>query len=232
MKKVIGLVLISMSLNVWATNKASEPVKTDENNVMARLTEQILNTINKSAIDLNINGISIDSQAAEGKQVRMDDVQLSGMVSFSGNWEVDLVEADENKDSSQMQKVYPKLIIDSNNLHLAIDAKMQGDTQTIALRFFSHFDKTKQLWVPRPLTFKASNQMNKDLLTIRLFSLQMDKKLNKQNPNQSDINGICVSEKLLLDLATGKSKVQPVDCKFSGTMTDKGYKLNFRYANK
>ena len=231
MKKLIGFALLSLSLNSWAAPREMKASKAEENAMMARLTEQIFSSIDQSSIDLNINGISYDSAAAEGKQVRMDDVQLNGMISFAANWQADLIEPDADADQ-QMQKVYPKLVIDANKLKLAVDLKMLANSETIQLKFFSHYDSKAKAWVARPLTLKASNQMNKDLLTIRLHSLNDERKVNAQNPNQQDISGTCVSDKVLLDMTTGKNKTVQVDCRFSGIMTDKGYKFQFRYANK
>ena len=100
------------------------------------------------------------------------------------------------------------------------------------MSFFSNYDAAKQLWIARPLTVKVTNHMNKELLTIRLFSLSAKKVANPKHPGLDDITGTCQSDKILLDLTTGRNKQVPVDCSFSGTVSEKGYKIQFKYANK
>lgn len=226
---IIGSLLLSLSS--WA-QKAPALTEKEENKVMTRVMEQILNSIDQSAIDLNINGISVDTK--DETPLQMDDVRLNGMVSFAGNWQVDLVEVkDQSEKSLQMKKVYPKLHGDAKNLKLAVDLKMVPNLMTLEAKFFSHHDRTKKQWIARPLTIKISNQMNKELLTIRLYSLKAEKKVSTKNPDVEVISGTCQSDKILLDLTTGQNRQVPVDCTFSGTLSKtEGHKLQFRYANK
>ncbi len=229
MKKTIGLVLVSLSLNAWAAQAGQKASNPEENRIMARLTEQLFSKIDKASIDIDIGGISIDSSLPKGQQVKNEAVRASGIVSFMDNLQVDLMEPSEDADA-QMQKVYPKLVVGTKGQHVDFSFIMKPNGETLLVRFFA-FNREKK-WGPSSLTLKASNQMNKDLLTINLHSLTAERKIISQNPIQHEISGTCVSDKSLLDMTTGKVKTVQVDCKFSGTMTEKGYKLNFRYANK
>ncbi|HEX7675325.1 MAG TPA: hypothetical protein VF412_14210 [Bdellovibrio sp.] len=130
-----------------------------------------------------------------------------------------------------MEKITPKLSADAKDLKLAVDVKMLPASVSIDARFFSSYDKKAKKWIPRPLTLKVTNQMKMALMTIRLHSLKATKKANAKDPNIQDISGSCESDKILLDLTTGQNKLVPVDCQFSGTMSDQGYKIQFKYAN-
>lgn len=228
MKLTFLLFFLTISPFAFSASGASQP---EENKVMEQLVEQIFNTIDRSAIDFNVNGISFDSEGGKSK-VTTEDIQMSGMVSFAGNWEVDVINTKSSEQESKSQKVFPKLQADAKNLKLAVDIKVVPNLATLQVRFFSHYDKNAGKWITRPLTVKVANQMNKELLTIRLFSLQALRQVNAQNPLLSEISGTCESDKILLDLTTGKNRQVPVDCKFSGVMTDKGYKVRFQYMNK
>jgi hypothetical protein len=228
MKLTSLLFLLSISPLAYSAAESSQP---EENKVMEQLVEQILNTIDQSAIDFNVNGITFDSEGGKSK-VTTEDIQMNGIVSFAGNWEVDLINTKSSEKDSKTQKVFPKIQADAKNLKIAVDIKVLPNSANLQVRFFSHFDKSAGKWIARPLTVKVANQMNKELLTIRLFSLQALRRVSSQNPSQSEISGTCESDKILLDLSTGKNRQVPVDCKFSGVMTDKGHKIRFQYMNK
>ncbi|MDG0817223.1 hypothetical protein [Bdellovibrio svalbardensis] len=224
MRKIILGLLLTSTVAVADTKSNSE------NAVMTQMLEQVLNSVEQSAVDLNIDGISIDSEA---KQVTTDSVRLSGMISFGSDWQVELVPpSSDEKANDSLKKINPKLLADAKDLKLAVDLKMLANSVTIDARFFSRYDSKAKKWIARPLTLKVANQMNMALMTIRMHSLKAVKKANDKNPNIQDISGTCESDKILLDLTTGQNKQVPVDCRFSGTMTEKGYKIHFKYANQ
>ncbi len=223
-KIILGLLLTSSVAMAAETNSSSDNV------VMTQFLEQVLNSVEQSAVDLNIDGMTIDSEAKE--PVKTDSVRLSGMISFGSDWQVDLTSPTPGeKESSSLKKINPKLLADAKDLKLAVDLKMLPASVTIDAKFFSRYDSKAKKWIPRPLTLKVANQMNMALMTIRIHSLKALKKTNDKNPNIQDVSGSCESDKILLDLTTGQNKQVPVDCQFSGTMTEKGYKIHFKYAN-
>lgn len=228
MKLTLMLFLLSISPLAFSAPALSQP---EENKAMEHLVEQIFNTIDRSSIDFNINGITFESEGEKSK-VTTEDIQLTGMVSFAGNWEVDVITPKDAEPESKNQKIFPKIQADAKNLKIAVDIKVLPTSTNLQVRFFSHFDKNANKWIARPLTVKVANQMNKELLTIRLFSLQALRRVNLQDPALSEISGTCESDKIILDLATGKNRQVPVDCKFSGVMSEKGHKIRFQYMNK
>jgi hypothetical protein len=229
MKLMSILFLLSMSPLAQAAPGSSQPA--EENKVMEQLVEQIFKTIDKSAIDFNVNGITFESEGGKSKVIT-GGIELQGKVSFAGNWEVDLVNAKSSEKDNQAEKVIPKIQADAKNLVLDVDIKVLANSANLQVQFFSHFDKASSKWIPRPLTVKVANQMNKELLTIRLFSLKAVRRVISQNPMQSEISGTCESDKILLDFSTGRNRQVPVDCKFSGVLTEKGHKIRFQYMNK
>lgn len=227
-KLVLGFMLLS-STAAMAADANPTVAAQQEPSIMTQLLEQVLNSVEQSAVDLNIDGITIDSQAKE--TVKTDSVRLNGMIDFGSDWQVNLVNSSSGDKNSSMEKITPKLSADAKDLKLAVDVKMLPASVSIDARFFSSYDKKAKKWIPRPLTLKVTNQMKMALMTIRLHSLKATKKANAKDPNIQDIAGSCESDKILLDLATGQNKLVPVDCQFSGTMSDQGYKIQFKYAN-
>jgi hypothetical protein len=219
-----------------APANATTPANTAgmENDIQARLLEQVLNSIEKASVDLNIGDITVVSEGSGAPEVQTNDVSLSGMIGFGSDWKVDLVLSDQPQTANDpVQKIYPKLSAGAASLNLAVDLKMNAKQAVINAKFYSGFDNKTKKWLPRPLVLKVTNQLNKNLLTIRVHSLTAQKKVNAQNPKVQDIAGTCESDKMLFDFVAGGNKQVPVDCRFSGTLSENGgYKISFKYATK
>lgn len=237
MKKLILGVLAATHLvfaQAHAAGAAAKDTTDADNGIQARLLEQVLNSIDKASVDLNINDITIGAEGDGPTEVKTNDVNLNGMISFGSDWSVDLISAKPGeKNDPQIEKLYPKLSAGASTLDLAVDLKMTAKAATIQAKFYSGYDKKAKKWVPRPLVLKVTNQLNKSLLTIRLHSLTAEKHVSAQNPKIQEISGTCESDKVLFDFISGENKQVPVDCRFSGTMSDEGgYKISFKYATK
>lgn len=228
----LGSLLIAGSTFAATATKNTSTPSTDS--VQARLFEQVLNSIEQGSVDLNVNDLSISNDSATQKtDVEMKDLTLTGILQFGSDWTVNLISSSSpSTENDPMQKVYPKLQAGAANLDLAVNVKMTSQNATIDAHFYGGYDRKNKKWIPRPLVLKVSNQLNKSLLTIRIRSLTAEKKVNANNPKVQDIVGSCDSDKIVYDFISGQSKTLTVDCSFSGTMTDQGYKLNFKYASK
>lgn len=254
MKKLIGFALLTMSLNVLAANAPAKnahknanrntiapqaagtvaPAATEET-VMTQITEQILATVDRAAIDINARQISFSNLKNGGEPgISLNDVELKSRISLTSNLEVNLLQArpknPDSNSSSQLQKVSPKLFIDTKGLIVAFDVKLKKSGDKAVATFYRLDPRTKQP-APSPITFKTTTANNKDLFTIRLYSLEASRIADAQEPKKYNIVGSCLSDKIVLDFASGKTKEVPVNCEFSGIMTDEGYKLDFTYAD-
>ncbi|MGE5085287.1 MAG: hypothetical protein ACM3MG_03240 [Bacillota bacterium] len=236
MKKVILGLVATATLISGAAMAGDGPQKNPENEIQARMLEQVLNSIERASVDLNINDITISSDGQSPAVVKTNDLNLHGMINFSSDWSVDLVRgatSEASNENEQVKKLFPKLQAGAKNLTLAVDLKMNATLATINAKFFSGYDERANRWLPRPLVLKVTNQLNKNLLTIRVHSLSAKKQVNAKDPKIQDITGTCVSDKTLFDFTTGENRQVPVDCRFSGYLTQKGgYKISFKYATE
>lgn len=233
---VIGSVLTASPLMAAPQTPKPAPVSPNQTEALAMsaLLEQVLNSVDKTSLDVEFDGLTITQGAAtEETKVKADYASLSGMVQFNKDWNLDLVPVEPGvKVDPQISRLYPKLEADAKDLVAGVALEIRGDNIETSLRFFSGFDAKTQAWVPRPMTLQISNQMNKSLLSIRLHSLSAKVKSNTVNPSQRDVIGTCESDKLLLDLASGKNKLVKVACEFSGVVTEQGYQVRFKYMNR
>lgn len=234
MKKMILGLVTATTLISGQVMAGGAPNAGIENEIQARLLEQVLNSIEKASVDLNINDITIANDGEGPMEVKTNDVSLNGMIGFGSDWSVDLVPTSTSAPANdQMKKLFPKLKAGAAALNLAVDLKMNATLATVKAKFYSGFDKKTKAWIPRPLVLKVTNQLNKNLLTIRIHSLTAEKRANSKDAKVQDIVGTCESDKMLFDFITGENKQVPVDCRFSGYLTeDGGYKISFKYATK
>lgn len=228
---VMGVVLAAQPL--WAADSKAVPVKNpQEAAIMSALLEQVLNSIDKSSLDVQIDGLRISNLSGKNK-IEADYASLQGEVLFNKDWKVDIVPAGIGGGvDPQIARLYPQVAADAKNLVASVSLIMKGEDIDTSLRFYSDFNPKTQTWSPRPLTVQVANQMNKSLLNIRLHALNAKVTTNAVNPSQKDVKGTCESDKIRLDLITGKNKVEKVDCQFNGSFSDKGYEINFKYMNK
>lgn len=209
------------------------PQQKNENAALALLVEQILNSIDKSSLDIEFDGLNFQKKEGQDGKMELEYGALSGMLHFSQDWRVDLLPSNpEAPADSQISRLYPQLGADAKNLVAGISIEIRGEKMQTQLKFYSDFNPKTHSWRPRPLTLQISNQMNKSLLSIRLHSLSAQVKPNSVTPSQKDVTGTCESDKMQLDLASGKNKLMKVDCEFSGSFTEEGYKLQFKYLNR
>ncbi|WP_413291095.1 hypothetical protein [Bdellovibrio sp. HCB337] len=228
---VLGMVLAGQPL-LAADSKAVAVPSPNEAKIMSALVEQVLNSIDKASLDIEFDGLSIQGGNGENK-IEADYASLSGMVQFNRDWNVDIMPPGTGGNvDPQISRLYPEVGADSKNLVAGVSVVMRGQNIDTSLRFFSGYDSKSQSWLARPLTLQVSNQMNKALLSIRLHSLSAKVTANAVNPSQKDVKGTCESDKMLLDLVTGKNKIVKVGCEFDGNFSDKGYQINFKYMNR
>lgn len=234
MRKIILGALVASTLISGQVLAAGANATGMDNEIQARLMEQVLNSIEKASVDLNIGDITIESNGDGPAKVQTNDVSLNGMVGFGSDWSLDLVVPKGGEPvNEQMMKVFPKLKAGAADLNLAVDLKMNAQIAKINAKFYSGYDKKAKKWLARPLVLKVTNQLNKNLLTIRIHSLTAEKRVNARNPKVQDIAGTCESDKMLFDFISGENKQVPVDCRFSGTLSEEGgYKISFTYATK
>lgn len=232
-KMILGLVTATSLISGHAMAAGATNVGI-ENDIQARLMEQVLNSIEKASVDLNINDITVISSGEGEAEIKTNDVSLNGMVGFGSDWSVDLVPTKPGEPvNEQMKKLFPKLKAGAAALNLAVDLKMNATLATVKAKFYQGYDKKTKQWIPRPLVLKVTNQLNKNLLTIRIHSLTAEKRVNSKDSKIQDIVGTCESDKMLFDFITGENKQVPVDCRFSGYLSEEGgYKISFKYATK
>lgn len=218
--------------------KPANSKKDAENAIATKMIEQILNSIEMAAIDVNINKMSFsgtkDEKSGETKkEVKVEDANLTAMVSFGSNWSVDLMTPKENTPTNaNIKKLYPKLDANASPLTLAVKIQKSEDLATIESIFYSDYDKTVGKWEPRPMVVTMSNKMNKSLYTVRFHALTAEARVNPKNPNVQVVSGSCKADKILYDFTTQQNKRVEVKCEFKGVLTDKGYDIDLTWAGK
>lgn len=219
-----------------APNSAVAAAKPSENQAMGPLLEAVLNNIQKAQLDFEIQG-SVES----GKDFVSSLLSVSGLLQLKEDVKQDLkipdtkpaAGASQSSQDKTIAGLIPQLQLGMKGLY--VDAKYieKAGVATASVRFYSGFDKTKNQWTAKPLVASVSNQLNSNLLTVRLHSIDFSKKVDPSNPDRSLLEGSCKSDKQSLDIISGKVLVKPVLCQFSGYLDkDSNYKVNFKYVNQ
>lgn len=221
----VGLMIFPTASALAETKPAtkSEAMTESEASVSNILIGQLLNSVEKASIDFEFAG-SFDSD----KGLVMDSLNLSGIMKFNDDWKVDL--GAKKKDGAQIKKVLPVIQMDAKKLVASTNISQMNDITTISLDFYDHYDKKTSAWVPRPLTVSVSNEFNTSLCTIK-FNWIVAKITKSKDSKVSRIKGTCSSEKKLFDFVANRNRIVPVQCEFSGTYSDQGYNIDFKYEN-
>lgn len=214
----------------------AQGAKVSETQAMGPLLEAVLNNIQKAQLDFEIQG-SVDSEKGFIGSL----LSVSGLLQFKEDVKQDLKAPDTKPATGAAQSSQDKAIADLiPQLQLGlkglfVDAQYidKAGSATASVRFYSGFDKVKNQWTPKPLVASVSNQLNSNLLTVRLHSIEFNKKADPTNPDRSLVDGKCKSDKQSLDIVSGKVVTKPVLCEFSGFLDkDSKYKIKFKYVNQ
>lgn len=222
-------IIFALLFNTLTTSFAADSTK-EESTISSQLLEQVFNSIDESQLDINIDSLRVNS---ETEKIEKESLMITGIVKFAKNWKVELVKTSENTAvANEMRKIYPLMNMDSSQLFMAFNYEVKKNKTNLLVNLYEKYDLKLKKWIARPLTIQVSNQLNKSLFKIRLYSFAI--KLTPQENNEiiEDVLGTCESDKELFDIVSGKTKLIPMNCKIIGTRSDKGYQLQVVYNNK
>lgn len=223
----IGLMIFPTASALAETPKAAAPEQMTESeaSISNEIMGQLLNSIDKASLDFELDGATFKDEGFSFNSLR-----LAGVVKLNSDLSIDLG-SQGNDTSSQLNKVMPKLQLDTKNIYAAATVDKSSEKTNMSLEFYKSFDTKKNEWVSRPLTLLVSNKLNKALLKIKFNWVRAVINASTTPGQPNTIKGTCSSEKVLVDIVSGGTRSVPVECEFSGTFLDDKYNINFNYKN-
>jgi hypothetical protein len=200
---------------------------TSENQAVGQIIQSLLNNIQKAQLDFEFEG-SVENEVGLVTSL----LNITGLVQFKEDISQDIKISDKSNDKT-MTSLTPKLQLGLKGLFVDARYTEQNKIMKASVHFYSGYDSSRSLWIPKPLTATISNQLNSNLLTLRLHSIEFAQKPDPTNVDRRLVSGTCKSDKQIFDIPTGKNTIKPVRCQYEGFLgKDNQYKINFKYLNQ
>lgn len=219
----VGLLLTPIFPAFAASSVLEKKMQAEQANLSSQFVAELLKNINKSNSHVQFKG-----RVTKKDGFQLNKLMADLLVDFKADIEVPYMAKSSEKES-QLDAVKPVMHLNTKGLLIGLSYYMKEKTTYIDLEFYDKNFKRGTEPQPKPMLVTLSNEFNASLMEISFGWLRIEIEQPKDPSKPKKITGTCSSQQPVLNFATGRADMVPLQCEFSGTYSADDYDIEFSY---